>query len=563
MRGITNIPGEGGTSKVIFDSLVINEATTANDFIDLVLNKFYSNTDLRELEVINNSTAISLTGDASNSISITGKVLIKALSNAIVEPETTGNLVFEIVQTMLTDNTELALLSVYYSAADTYTYSVSKIKGASTETRIPEPAAANLGYTLMSKFGVGERKYFIASTGYTYPAQQEISGSEAFTTIAGDAVYFEDAKIYGASVFNVTIYRNDSGTLKKFVGFAKYTLAGTPPSFQRIGAFIGMHEEGQGGGGEGKTVVDSINISESTTEQAIHSAVFAKFFANTDLRSVIVTIEDGATVTSSDLPIYPGDVLQYIGDIDTPSTFPATLKLDLTVFKSGISYTPTTPRHTLSSKVTGVFSDVTTASFSATMFRYKVNKQDTFPTTQALMSTIFNQLQNDFDLEYYLTCDQYTPYTADAEIAGSVAFDFYASDNITVRWAGYGEFSEHLLKIELVRADGKYSGIVVKKTVTEDDVPVDHIALVEFHKEVALPEIFTIHNQTLTFTNDVATISDARVTANSLVDVYYADASLSEAKAADITVTTGSGAITFTASNTPSTTITASVKVTN
>lgn len=486
MRGITNIPAEGGggtTGKLVVDSLVITETTSANDFVDLVLNKFYANPDLRDLEVVNNSTAISLSGDANNIIAITGKVLIKALSNAIVKPETQGFLYFEISQTNpYMDNTALALLMVRYTAADTYTYNVSKIKGASTETRIPEPPAAALGNYLSQQFGVGERKYFIATTGYTYPAQQAISGSEAFTTIAGDAVYLEDAKIYGATAYNVTVYRSDSGTLKKFVGFASFTMTGTPPSFQMIGAFVGMHEEGQGGGGgEGATVVDSLSITTSTTEQDIHLAVFSKFLANTDLRSVIVTIEDGATVTSSNLPLYPGDTLQYIGNLGTP-TFPTELKLHLTIFKSGMSYTPTTPRHPLSSIVSGYFSSVSAASFTATMFRYKVNKQDTFPTTQALMSNIFNQLQNDFDMEYYLTVDQYVPYTADTEITDSVAFDFYSSDNITVRWAGYSERGEYLLKIELVRADGNYEGIMVKKTVVVDNVPEDHIALVNFHK---------------------------------------------------------------------------------
>lgn len=486
MRGITNIPAEGGggtTGKLVVDSLVINVTTPANYFIDEVLNKFYSNPDLRDLEVINNASAISLTGDASNSISITGKVLIKALSNAIVEPETYGNLLFEIAQTNANfDNTTLALLVVRYTAADTYTYSVQRIKGASTETRIPEPAAANLGIALVSQFGVGERKYFIAETGYTYPAQQEISGSEAFTTVAGDAIYFEATKISGINAFNVTVYRDASGVLKKFVGFAKFTMTGQPPAFQYIAAFVGMHEEGQGGGGGSTaTVVDSLSISTSTTEQDIHLAVFNKFFDNADLRSVIVTIEDGATVTSSDLPIYPGDVLQYIGDVGTP-TFPATLKLQLTIFKSGMVYTPTTPRHPLASVVTGVFSSASVASFSATMLRYKLNKQDTFPATQALMSTIFNQLQLDFDVEYYLTVDQYVPYVTDSEITDSVAFDFFSSDNVTIRWAGYGERGECLLKIELVRADGNYEGIIVKKTVVVDDTPTDHIALVNFHK---------------------------------------------------------------------------------
>lgn len=63
----------------------------------------------------------------------------------------------------------------------------------------------------------------------------------------------------------------------------------------------------------------------------------------------------------------------------------------------------------------------------------------------------------------------------------------------------------------------------------------------------------------LTFTNDVATVSIPGITAKSKVWVFYSDASYDVAKAADITVTSGSGVVTFTAANTPTDTITCDI----
>lgn len=63
----------------------------------------------------------------------------------------------------------------------------------------------------------------------------------------------------------------------------------------------------------------------------------------------------------------------------------------------------------------------------------------------------------------------------------------------------------------------------------------------------------------LTFTNDVATVSIPGITTKSKVWVFYSDASYDVAKAADITVTSGSGVVTFTAANTPTDTITCDI----
>jgi len=62
-----------------------------------------------------------------------------------------------------------------------------------------------------------------------------------------------------------------------------------------------------------------------------------------------------------------------------------------------------------------------------------------------------------------------------------------------------------------------------------------------------------IKNQTLTFTNLVATISDTDITADSDFAVYYYN--IAAAEAADITAVSSSGTITFTAQNNPSSTI--------
>lgn len=63
----------------------------------------------------------------------------------------------------------------------------------------------------------------------------------------------------------------------------------------------------------------------------------------------------------------------------------------------------------------------------------------------------------------------------------------------------------------------------------------------------------------LTFTNDVATVSIPGITAKSKVWVFYSDESYDVSKAADISVTSGNGVVTFTAANTPTDTITCDI----
>lgn len=60
-------------------------------------------------------------------------------------------------------------------------------------------------------------------------------------------------------------------------------------------------------------------------------------------------------------------------------------------------------------------------------------------------------------------------------------------------------------------------------------------------------------NVSLTFTNGVATYTNSEVSADSRIMIYYRNSAV--AQAAKIVSETGSGAITFTAKNTPTATV--------
>ena len=70
-----------------------------------------------------------------------------------------------------------------------------------------------------------------------------------------------------------------------------------------------------------------------------------------------------------------------------------------------------------------------------------------------------------------------------------------------------------------------------------------------------LDKTFILSNQTLTFSNLVATITDARVTASTYAMVYFNNATLQAAANAGVVVDTSTGTITFTASRVPSTSL--------
>ena len=74
-------------------------------------------------------------------------------------------------------------------------------------------------------------------------------------------------------------------------------------------------------------------------------------------------------------------------------------------------------------------------------------------------------------------------------------------------------------------------------------------------------DFILINQQALTFLNNVCTISDARITASSLADVYFTSLTESVANNADIVVETTAGAVMLTASNTPTGTIEATIHI--
>ena len=72
---------------------------------------------------------------------------------------------------------------------------------------------------------------------------------------------------------------------------------------------------------------------------------------------------------------------------------------------------------------------------------------------------------------------------------------------------------------------------------------------------------YVIAEQTFTFVNKVCTISDSKVTANSLIDVYFTAATIGVAEEAQIYVDSSAGQITLTALNTPTGTIRGTIRV--
>lgn len=69
------------------------------------------------------------------------------------------------------------------------------------------------------------------------------------------------------------------------------------------------------------------------------------------------------------------------------------------------------------------------------------------------------------------------------------------------------------------------------------------------------------NNQPLSFTNKVCEISDARITADSLADVYFTQACMQAALKASVSVETTAGKLTLTAERTPESTLTASIRI--
>lgn len=70
-----------------------------------------------------------------------------------------------------------------------------------------------------------------------------------------------------------------------------------------------------------------------------------------------------------------------------------------------------------------------------------------------------------------------------------------------------------------------------------------------------------VNQQELVFTDKVATISDARITVDSLADVYFTSDTISVAEKAIIAVETIDGAVTLTATKEPEGTIKATIHI--
>lgn len=80
--------------------------------------------------------------------------------------------------------------------------------------------------------------------------------------------------------------------------------------------------------------------------------------------------------------------------------------------------------------------------------------------------------------------------------------------------------------------------------------------------KIAQAKDFVLCNkQALTFVANMCTISDARITAASLADVYFTAGCIAAAEKASIIVETLDGAVTLTAARTPEVTLTASIKI--
>lgn len=84
---------------------------------------------------------------------------------------------------------------------------------------------------------------------------------------------------------------------------------------------------------------------------------------------------------------------------------------------------------------------------------------------------------------------------------------------------------------------------------------------IEDIKMAQAKDFILCNKQNLTFVANVCTISDARITADSLADVYFTSGCLVEAQKAVVSVETSAGAVTLTAARVPENTLTATIKI--
>lgn len=74
-------------------------------------------------------------------------------------------------------------------------------------------------------------------------------------------------------------------------------------------------------------------------------------------------------------------------------------------------------------------------------------------------------------------------------------------------------------------------------------------------------DFILVNRQRLSFTNNACDFYDSRITANSLVDIFFTEETSAIAKAADISVSASNIRVTVTANNTPTGNIIATIKV--
>ena len=118
-----------------------------------------------------------------------------------------------------------------------------------------------------------------------------------------------------------------------------------------------------------------------------------------------------------------------------------------------------------------------------------------------------------------------------------------------------------IVSIEADIAGIKNGSIVVGSATAADTATNATTATRATSAGSANDDFILINKQTLTFTNNVCTLSDARITADSLADVYFTAETISAAQKAVIAVETAAGSVTLTAGRTPDSTISATIRI--
>lgn len=124
----------------------------------------------------------------------------------------------------------------------------------------------------------------------------------------------------------------------------------------------------------------------------------------------------------------------------------------------------------------------------------------------------------------------------------------------TLQFGGYLQASDDSQNGKTVVKDVDTVTWATWQTMTDQQKAGKHWVITGAPGEISTDQaIIGLYNQTLTFTNLVATISDNRIEANDAVFVFFSDDSVAET--AGIEITWSAGTITFTATTTPSSTL--------